>query len=31
MLLLIPFEEVRWIPENILCELYGGNILEGMV
>ena len=30
-LLLIPLEEVRCIPENILCELYVVKFWEGMV
>ena len=25
------FKEVKWIPENVLCELYVVKILEGMV
>ena len=31
MLLLIPFEKVRWISKTILCELYVVKIWEGMV
>ena len=30
MLLLILWEEVRWIPGNILCELYVLKFWEGM-
>ena len=31
MLLLILLEDVRCIPENILCELYVVKVWEGMV
>ena len=31
MMLLIPFEELRWIPEHIFYELYVVKIWERMV
>ena len=31
MLLQILLEQVRYIPDNIFCELYGVKVWEGMV